>query len=516
MGYNPHCNLQNRATLLDALFKSAQEGSRMLECECSYTVRSVSKPPCQTTIMRTILFLIIIAIPCLATACANKQPPLPLNASTQVWGGSGTVKPGHIAATISGSVCVSGYFGGAIDFDPGSGTDIQKSIDANPQQSVFLSYFDPDIKYSWVRSWGPVTFRCPMVSSQSGAIFIGGDFNGTTDFDPDPKAQDTRTSTGNEVYVSKFDSIGTRVWTSCWGGAKNFDLYNCNSIAADSKDNVYVTGDFKLFSDQGPLTKKDAYLYVLDKDGNIKLHFTWGGNGDDSGLQICCDGGNTIYVAGHFEDTIDLNPGTGTDMHTLAGSSGWFLSCFNSDGEYQWGKTWSCSESPKVDYLKLAVNEGSVFVAGNYKGDIDLNPGSSSDQYSGEGAYVFKVDSSGSFQWGKTWNAKVSAMALSNEGTILVTGLFDGPTDFDPGPKAATHRERGSYLSRFSSDGTFQDVLTWPLTTPADISAPSIGDVIVTGSFSPQVGLPPLTTEADCQGFGAYGAFLTKFYLKAD
>ena len=67
---------------------------------------------------------------------------------------------------------------------------------------------------------------------------------------------------------------------------------------------------------------------------------TTGGSGWDIAYENDVDSLGNRYIIGIFQNTIDFDPGAGTDSHTSNGGYDAYLTKHDSDGDYQWTKTW--------------------------------------------------------------------------------------------------------------------------------------------------------------------------------
>jgi hypothetical protein len=152
----------------------------------------------------------------------------------------------------------------------------------------------------------------------SGQAYVTG-FTGSSGFPTTPNAfQPTRAaSSGFTAFVTKFNAAGSGlVWSTYLGGS----IYDeANSIAVDSLDDVYVTGeteslDFPVViaiqpnrggcADQEVIYCFDAFVTKFFPDGSSLLYSTYlGGSGDDMGQGIAVDSNLNAYVTGTTNST---------------------------------------------------------------------------------------------------------------------------------------------------------------------------------------------------------------------
>ena len=298
------------------------------------------------------------------------------------WGGPGaSIEPYGIAIDNSNNIYVLGQFQGTVDFDPGPGVDNRIS---GSDWALFLSKFGSDGSVIWVRTWSPDSwlFATSVAADNSGGVYVAGQFRGSIDFDPGP-GQDILTSngSGNAVLI-KLDSVGNFQWAKSWGCLGNKGA-SAHAVSTDNSGNVYATGFFEKSVDFDPgdsedirtaLGTNDAFLSKFDPAGNYIGAETWGGAGADTEGDALAVSGSDVYVAGIFGGTVDMDPGPGEDTHVSFPT--WeddYLSKFNSAGAFQWAKSWG---GPNSDYvLSVSAAKSEVYVAGNFSGTVDFDPG---------------------------------------------------------------------------------------------------------------------------------------------
>lgn len=88
-----------------------------------------------------------------------------------------------IVIDASGSVYVTGYFSGMVDFDPGSGIS---NFTSNGNEDIFISKFDASGNFLWVKAIGgsQLDEGRSIATDASGSVYIMGRFFGAVDFDP--------------------------------------------------------------------------------------------------------------------------------------------------------------------------------------------------------------------------------------------------------------------------------------------------------------------------------------------
>jgi len=135
-------------------------------------------------------------------------------------------------------------------------------------------------------------------------------------------------------------------WARTWGGPES---EAGSAVAADSLGNAYVTGCFQgtVDFDAGPETDYhtsngdcDAYMSSYDSNGVYRWTLTFGCPGYMYAHGAVADDADDIYLVGDFIGPVDFDPGPGIDEHTTNGKDDIFLSKFNSNGEFQWARTW--------------------------------------------------------------------------------------------------------------------------------------------------------------------------------
>ena len=193
-----------------------------------------------------------------------------------------------------------------------------------------------------------------LATDSSGNVYATGYYNGTVDFDPGAGTANM-TATGNpDVFVLKLNSSGTLLWAKSLGGS---NAASGRSIDVDSSGNVYTTGNFdgtadfdpgsgtENLSSAGGSGDNDVFVSKLNSSGEFVWAKSFVGtnagcdpmdwmcsNNNEVGYSIAIDGSSNVYAAGYFIETVDFDPGSGTEYLTSAGSGDAFIVKMNSAG----------------------------------------------------------------------------------------------------------------------------------------------------------------------------------------
>lgn len=154
-------------------------------------------------------------------------------------GGTNQDVANSICLDVFGYIYIAGYFAGTADFDPGPGTFNL----VTPGQNAFISKMDDSGNLLWAKQIGTNGWAdaSSLAVDLKGNVYTIGTFDGNVDFDPGSNNFNINCNGGEDVYVTKLDSIGDFVWATRFGGA---DSDWGGAIFVDSSENVYTTGEF--------------------------------------------------------------------------------------------------------------------------------------------------------------------------------------------------------------------------------------------------------------------------------
>lgn len=321
------------------------------------------------------------------------------------------------------NIYVTGYFRGNSNFDG--------IIDSSPdEQNAYVAKYDPDGNIIWFERFGSSTRNdaSAIVVDSEGSVYIGGYFQGTTEF----VTSTIVSSGGSDAFLIKLDSDGNEVWIKTGNGAQ----YSVSrALDIDSNDNIYWVGDFHTSVDFGGATLNsgggiDFYFAKINNDGTILSQFSEGQGGTESSRAIFIDENSNIYIAA----IVSSNTNIGGIAITSSGGQESVVAKYNSSGVIQWADNIGGVGNDFATDL-VVDSEGNVYVSGSFQGDLSavsagLNTTGASD------LYISKFESDGSYDWTLTAagdagaSESVDAMAINEFNSLLLFGTISGSVNF--------------------------------------------------------------------------------------
>jgi hypothetical protein len=341
------------------------------------------------------------------------------------------------AQTISldntGNICISGFFSGLVDFDPGAGTNTLASAGG---VDVFISKFDPSGNMIWAKCLGGTSNDnvSNLVADLSNNIYVTGSYSGTVDFDPGAAIFNL---SGSTSYTLKLDASGNFMWATNIGGR----------IALDNFGYIYRAGSFSgtVDFDPGPgifnvssTGGADIFITKSDNSGNFLWVKTMGGTLDDYPSGIAIDSIGNIFTTGNFFGTCDFDAGPGTFNLISAGFGDIFILKLDNLGNFSWAKRIGRNYNEYTYGIALDVS-ANVYTTGSFSGPTDFDPGAGVYNLATDtlDVYISKLDSSGNFVWavniGGQFDDHGSSVTLDISANVYTIGLFSGTPDFNPG-----------------------------------------------------------------------------------
>jgi hypothetical protein len=369
-------------------------------------------------------------------------------AGSLIWADSVHATGSSICVDSFGNSYITGTFGGTRDFDPGVGivnltaTSTSAFIEKIDSAGNFV--------WVKQISGNDAVVANKIVRNDLGELYITGCFKGTADFDPGPSVSNLLSQNDFDVFVIKLDTACNLIWAKSVGGSGNdqslsIALTNNDEVVAtgifsDSVDFDPGAGSTVLSTP----TPIGIFVWKLDSGGNfVFAKGMTGGWFGTASRSIAVDTSDNIFITGNFTGTIDFDPGPGSYPQN-GYSMGVFVEKLDNSGNFDWVKT----NIIEGKYNAVATDDtGNVYATGYFSGTVDFDPDTSQTYYlstdvSGEswGVFVQKLNANGDFRAALKMGGESGQFAegmdikLDDSAFIYVVGDFNNVSDFDPGP----------------------------------------------------------------------------------
>ncbi len=176
--------------------------------------------------------------------------------------------------------------------------------------------------------------------------------------------------------------------------------------------------------------------------------------------------------------------------------------------EASWVKVWGDPESSNVGDRSgfrarniIVGPDNYIYIAGNFYGKVDLDPGPSIEEVDAvqDDNFLLKLDFEGNLIWARTWGPLewdgsrpsgnyTHELDFDDSGNVFIYSCYFGEYDFDPSKQEeirTTDTISVSYVSKFTEDGDFIEVITWPdiLQGLGKFSIDNQGNYLISGMY---------------------------------
>jgi len=160
---------------------------------------------------------------------------------------------------------------------------------------------------------------------------------------------------------------------------------------------------------------------------------------------------------------------------------------------------------------------GTVYVAGSYSGNVDLDPGtgtisSTTADYASDG-YIQKINASGTLIWAKVLksvgmytNTSCSRIGTDANGNVYIAGIFTNTTNLAPAPASHPATSNGYadvFVSKLDPNGNFLWTYTFGNAQNdivEDMVVDAAGSVYLTGPVNGTIDFDPSAAEHSITG----------------
>lgn len=376
----------------------------------------------------------------------------------------------------------------------------------------------PELSQPAVTAWRAVSgteedMGFKITTDATGNIYIIGHFYGTATI-----GTTSLTSSGyNDIYVAKFNGIGTLEWVRKAGGASTD---SGTDITLDADGNVYTTGYFygnTLFQSSNnssfivnSLGSGDGFIAKYSNSGTLQwVKQAGNSSGATYGSSIKVGSDGYIYYTGAFLGSTRF--GDYTYLYS-SGSYDGFVAKYNYNGGLQWARQIGGTGSDYSWSLALDATD-NVYITGHITGTANF--GSTSITSAGDkDIFIAKYNSGGTLQWaqraGGTGADDGKGIAInSSSGDIYVAGEFSGTASFGTINVTSAGYSDVS-IAKYNADGAVQWVQKVGGTNieiTRHIAVNAGGDIYLSGAFGGSLTIGTKTMSAA----GSYDVFVAKY-----
>ena len=168
---------------------------------------------------------------------------------------------------------------------------------------------------------------------------------------------------GQDAFLMKINSLGTRQWTTLLGTSSDDFAY---SVATDDSGNIYVVG-----ITNGNLNGNvnaggsDIFLTKYDSSGNLLWTRLIGTAGDDSSSGIVIDKSQNIYISGYVTGGLSGN--------TQLGGSDAVILKYDSSGNQIWSRQIGGTNDDIFRYIVIDPENNLILTGSSNSSTLDGN-----------------------------------------------------------------------------------------------------------------------------------------------
>ncbi len=329
----------------------------------------------------------------------------------------------------------------------------------------------PDLEWStYYGGPGQETGNAVCMNKGKSAVYFGGWSNSFSAIATTGAYQTVLPGYNGAAFLAKFDTAGTRLWATYYGGTNSaFASDGIHALAPDTAGGVFAAG--YVTSDSGIATPgahktaltgySDGFLIRFSAAGARLWGTYYGGSGSDGcGALHSTPDGYVLAGGSTASDTGIATPGA--HSATLASTTGdaW-LAKFSSTGTRIWGTYFGGDQDDGISDIG-SDSAGNVYIAGSTSSTTGIaTTGAYSTAYGGswEDAFAAKFSPAGARLWGTYFGGSDAedfrAIKVDGAGTVWFGGNAYGFIPTTPGAHQSSMAGGASdaCLVQFSATG---------------------------------------------------------------
>jgi len=284
----------------------------------------------------------------------------------------------------------------------------QKNL--NGFTDAFLAKFSPDGKRLWSTYFGgPEDEEALGITIDAHShIYITGYTSSQSGIATPGSYQPVYSGERNKAFLAKFDSSGSIIWATYFGGPKNDYTF---AVATDINENVIIVGTAS--STTGIATKGafrsvvgayyDGFVAKFSASGNLTWATYFGNNGDDECTAVCTDDSGNIYITGNTSSDSGIATAGAFQSQYHGGGHGYdvFLAKISGSGALLWATYYGGTGDDFAWGMDIDKNRNVSIAGYTYSTDYITTTDAYQKNQKGEGdAYIATFDPYGKLKYG--------------------------------------------------------------------------------------------------------------------
>jgi hypothetical protein len=361
------------------------------------------------------------------------------------FGGSGGEWGYSIDKDASGNIFITGTTNSTSGMATSGAYQISYGGGSN---DAFIAKFNSSGSCLWATYFGGSTndagsgIRCDV----AGNVFITGNTQSTASIASSGAFQTTYGGGAYDAFVAKFNSSGSRIWATYFGGVGSD---NGQGITIDISGNVSITG--WTYSNSGIATSGanqtsfgggccfggDAFIAKFNSGGSLQWATYYGDNGVDIGYGIASDASGNLVITGLTVSPYNMVTSGAFQSAYGGGTYDSFIAKFNSSGVIQWATFYGGNFYDVGFGITTDINSNILITGSTSSTTGIVSSGAFQTAYGGStglygDAFIAKFNSSGSRIWATYYGGTLPDQGLGitsdTIGNVFVIGLTNSST----------------------------------------------------------------------------------------
>lgn len=264
----------------------------------------------------------------------------------------------------------------------------------------------------------------------------------------------------SDGFLIKYDSSGTMIWGTYYGGSGNDTISLCK---ADKFANIYISGNTTSSNNISTVGSyqyiyqglNDGFIAKFDQNGMRKWGTYYGGTAKDAINSLDVNNGS-IAICGITYSSSGISI-SGAHQPSLSGANyNAFLALFDTSGTISWSTYYGDDSTSANDCI--IDDSGNIFLCGTTKATINIST-SNVHQSSNLGlsdAYLVKFNISGIRQWGTYYggsNYDGAKQCIKTGGHIFVLGNTSSSTNIAFPKYYSPYTNQTGFVAEFDNLG---------------------------------------------------------------